>query len=94
MPTPSSLREAEVLVANLSRGYAGVAATMRALVPLQQRERAVAFLDRARMGLAGTLSFAQALRQRWKLVSTPVRLCVVMARSGAFSSTAPTPGSP
>ncbi|MFM7298836.1 MAG: glycosyltransferase family 4 protein [Planctomycetota bacterium] len=65
MTTPSSLREAEVLVANLSRGYAGVAATMRALVPLQQRERAVAFLDRARMGLAGSLSFAQVLREGW-----------------------------
>ncbi len=65
MTTPSSLREAEVLVANLSRGYAGVAATMRALVPLQQRERAVAFLDRARMGLPGTLSLAQVLREGW-----------------------------
>jgi mannosyltransferase len=68
MGAPTSLRDADVLVANLSRGYAGVAATMRALVPLQQRERAVAFLDRAGMGIAGTLSLGEVVRGGW---STP-----------------------
>lgn len=65
MPTPSNLREADVVVANLHRGYAGVAATMRVLVPIQQRTRAVAFVDRAGMDVPGTFSLGAVVRGGW-----------------------------
>lgn len=65
MPVPSDVREAEVIVVNLHRGYAGIAATMRALVPVQQRRRAVGFVDRARMGVPGTMSFWSVVRGGW-----------------------------
>ena len=65
MSSPHSLREAETLVVNLHRRYAGVAATMRALVPIQQGMRNTAFLDRGSMGLDGTLTFGEVLREGW-----------------------------
>lgn len=65
MSVPRSLDEADVVVANLHRNYAGIAATMRVLVPAQQRSRAVAFVDRAGMGLAGTLGLGAVVRRGW-----------------------------
>ncbi len=61
----SALRDAAVLVVNLHRRFAGVSATIAALVPVQQRERRVAVLDRGALGLAGTIGWSELLRHGW-----------------------------
>ena len=67
MSYPSSLREAETLVVNLHRRYAGVAATMRALVPVQQGLRNTAFLDSSFMGLEGTINLKEIFQYGWSV---------------------------
>ncbi len=67
MSSPHSLRKAETLVVNLHRRYAGVAATMRALVPIQQGMRNTVFLDRGSMGLDGTVTLREVLCEGWAL---------------------------
>lgn len=62
---PYSLREAEVLVVNLHRRFAGVSATMHALVPVQQRSLRVVVLDRGGLGLPGTIRYRDLLRFGW-----------------------------
>ncbi len=62
MPAPSPLCDAKTLVVNLRRRYAGVAATMRALVPVQQRARPTAVWDRGGLGLAGAVGFGDLWR--------------------------------
>lgn len=52
---------------NLHRKYAGVTATMRALVPAQQTSRNTAFLDFSSMGLNGTIRIREILASGWTL---------------------------
>lgn len=66
MAQVSALRDAPVLVTNLHRRYAGVSATVRALVPLQQRHQPTAVLDRGGLGLAGTVGLGDLLRHGWR----------------------------
>jgi mannosyltransferase len=66
MPPASSLRDAQVLVVNLHRRYAGVSATVRALVPVQRRTRPTAVLDRGGLGLDGTVGLGDLLRHGWR----------------------------
>ncbi|NUP97580.1 MAG: glycosyltransferase family 4 protein [Planctomycetaceae bacterium] len=65
MSSTSPLRDATVLVVNLHRRFAGVSATILALVPVQQRSRSVAVLDRGALGLAGTIRWLDLLRHGW-----------------------------
>lgn len=65
MSSSSPLRDATVLVVNLHRRFAGVSATMLALVPVQQRGRKVAVLDRGELGLEGTIRWSDLLRHGW-----------------------------
>ncbi len=66
MSDPRPLREAEALVVNLHRRFAGVSATVLALVPLQQRQRPVAVLDRGGLGLAHSIRWRDLLRDGWR----------------------------
>jgi|688.fasta_scaffold00475_2 mannosyltransferase len=61
-----SLREAQVLVINLHRRFAGVSATMLQLVPHQQSLRPLAVLDRGGLGLPGTLRWSELVRHGWR----------------------------
>ena len=65
MSSLSLIENAEVLIVNLHPRYAGVAATMRALVPVQQRSRPTVFLDWAGMGLSGSVGLRDVLRYGW-----------------------------
>ena len=65
MSPTSPLRDATVLVVNLHRRFAGVSATILALVPVQQRSRTVAVLDRGALGLSGTIRWSDLLRHGW-----------------------------
>jgi mannosyltransferase len=65
MSTTSPLRDASVVVVNLARRFAGVSATILALVPVQQRTRSIAAFDRGGLGLANTISFGDLLRHGW-----------------------------
>ena len=60
------LRDASVLVVNLHRRFAGVSATILALVPVQQRERRIAVLDRGALGLPDTVGPGAVLRHGWR----------------------------
>lgn len=65
MTAPCTLRDAETVLVNLHRSYAGVAATMRALLPAQQAIQPTAIIDRAKMGLPGTIPLSQVMRYGW-----------------------------
>lgn len=65
MSSPSALSDAPVLVVNLHRRFAGVSATILALVPVQQRERRIAVLDRGELGLAGSVRLRDVFRHGW-----------------------------
>ena len=64
MSSPSALSEAPVLVVNLHRRFAGVSATILALVPVQQRERRIAVLDRGELGSGGQRARARPAASR------------------------------
>jgi len=66
MSSPSALSDAPVLVVNLHRRFAGVSATILALVPVQQRERRIAVLDRGELGLSGNVSLRDIFRHGWR----------------------------
>ncbi len=66
MSSPSALSDAPVLVVNLHRRFAGVSATILALVPVQQRVRRIAVLDRGNLGLAGGVRLRDILRHGWR----------------------------
>ncbi len=66
MSSPSPLRDASALVVNLHRRYAGVSATIRALVPRQQRRRRTAALDMGGLGLDDSVGFGDLLRCGWR----------------------------
>jgi len=65
LATSPALRDADVLVVNLHPRFAGVSATIHALVPVQQASRLVAVLDRGRLGLDYTVRLRDVLRQGW-----------------------------
>lgn len=70
-PTPDARRDAGLrgaaqLVTNLSRRYAGVSATVRALVPRQARQRPTAVLDTGGLGLDNQVGFGAILRHGWR----------------------------
>lgn len=65
-PGVSPLRDAEQLVTNFSRRYAGVSATVRALVPVQQRSRPTAVLDLGGLDLDGRVGISDVLRHGWR----------------------------
>ena len=60
-----SLREAQVMVINLHRRFAGVSATILQLVPHQHQIRPLAVLDRGSLGLSGTIRWSELLRHGW-----------------------------
>lgn len=62
----SPLRDAPVVVTNLHLRYAGVAATVRALVPRQRARQTVAVLDLGRLGLPDTIGFGELLLHGWR----------------------------
>jgi mannosyltransferase len=66
MLSPSALSDASVLVVNLHRRFAGVSATILALVPVQQRQCRVAVFDRGNLGLAGNVRLSDVLREGWR----------------------------
>jgi mannosyltransferase len=59
------LQDADILVVNLHPRFAGVSATIHALVPRQQESRKVAVLDRGSLGLACTVGFNDLLAHGW-----------------------------
>ena len=65
MSNESPLRAATIVVTNLHRRYAGVSATVRALVPRQRARRRVALFDRGGLGLTDTIGWRDLLRWGW-----------------------------
>lgn len=61
----AGLRDAVQLVTNLSRRYAGVSATIRALVPVQERSRPTAVLDNGELGLENKVGLGAILSHGW-----------------------------
>lgn len=56
---------AEVVVANLHSRYTGISATVRALVPHQQKEIPISVVDTGDLGIDDTLSFWEVVRNGW-----------------------------
>ncbi len=65
MLSTSPLRNASAVVTNLHPRYAGVSATVRALVPLQQERQPTAVLDWGKLELSGTIGLRDLLRFGW-----------------------------